>query len=231
MQKEHSISTHIDLRQTIIRSAETYLHHITASGQTTSPIKLRGTPVRVDEHVYLPLALRGGMEPNDLTINDKAAKIVAYNADKAMLKVRLDGEISADRIMALEVYSDISFLARRILNWAQAQDVEFTAGAVLSSLADQPILIPSASDEQRQAIEGVLSSPLAYVWGVPGAGKTSVVLAECIARRRQNQRCACRMHRPVYVGRWKGFTGRPHQQRTGSGAGSAAPHIGTGGLR
>lgn len=177
MQKEHSISTHIDLRQTIIRSAETYLHHITASGQTTSPIKLRGTPVRVDEHVYLPLALRGGMEPNDLTINDKAAKIVAYNADKAMLKVRLDGEISADRIKALEVYSDISFLARRILNWAQAQDVEFTAGAVLSSLADQPILIPSASDEQRQAIEGVLSSPLAYVWGVPGAGKTSVVLA------------------------------------------------------
>ena len=182
MQKEHSISTHIDLRQTIIRSAETYLHHITASGQTTSPIKLRGTPMRVDEHVYLPLALRGGMEPNDLTINDKAAKIVAYNADKAMLKVRLDGEISADRIKALEVYSDISFLARRILNWAQAQDVEFTAGAVLSSLADQPILIPSASDEQRQAIEGVLSSPLAYVWGVPGAGKTSVVLAECIAR-------------------------------------------------
>lgn len=182
MQKEHSISTHIDLRQIIIRSAETYLRHITATGQTTSPLKLWGTPVRSGEYVYLPLSLRGGIEPNDLTINDKAAKIVAYNADKVMLKVRLDGEISADRIKALEVYSDISFLARRVLNWAQGQDVEFTTGEVLSSLADQSMLIPSASDEQRRAIEGVLSAPLSYVWGVPGAGKTSVVLAECIAR-------------------------------------------------
>jgi len=172
----------MDIRSLMAQSAETYLRHITASGQTTSPIKLRGTPVRSGEYVYLPLSLRGGIEPTELSINDREAKIVAYNNDKAMLKVRLDGEISDVRITALEVRSDISFLARRILNWAQGQETKFAAGESIYDLANAPLHISAASEEQRRAIEGVLSSPLAYVWGVPGAGKTSVVLAECIAR-------------------------------------------------
>ena len=172
----------MDIRPFMAQSAETYLRHITASGQTTSPIKLRGTPVRSGEYVYLPLSLRGGMEPTELSINDREAKIVAYNNDKAVLKVRLDGEISDVRIKALEVCSDISFLARRILNWAQGQDTKFAAGESAYDLTDAPLQISAASDEQRRVIEGVLTSPLAYVWGVPGAGKTSVVLAECIAR-------------------------------------------------
>lgn len=167
--------------------------------------------------MYLPLSLRGGMEPTELSINDREAKIVAYNNDKAVLKVRLDGEISDVRIKALEVCSDISFLARRILNWAQGQDTKFAAGESAYDLTDAPLQISAASDEQRRAIEGVLSSPLAYVWGVPGAGKTSVVLAECIA--------------PKYVGRRKGFAGRPYQRRIGSGVGGSDPRAGTGGMR
>ena len=36
------------------------------------------------------------------------------------------------------------------------------------------------TDEQRRAVDTVLSSPLCYIWGAPGTGKTQFVLATCI---------------------------------------------------
>ena len=34
--------------------------------------------------------------------------------------------------------------------------------------------------EQSKAVEGVLASPISYVWGAPGTGKTRFVLARCV---------------------------------------------------
>lgn len=116
----------------------------------------------------------------------KHIKIEEYDADSHSLIVIPD----ADRRLLFErgnpqdwlVISDMKFLVRRVQEWYEVR------GGSIKFPTAPPKLIPewrdsiagSPSPEQMSALEVVLGSPVSYIWGAPGTGKTRYVLANAI---------------------------------------------------
>jgi len=84
--------------------------------------------------------------------------------------------------MPVFMESDLTFLVQRIKNWYEnygelvALPRGFGRGSVGLS-GENPIPL---SENQYEAAEVAMSSPLAYIWGAPGTGKTKHVLASCV---------------------------------------------------
>ena len=81
---------------------------------------------------------------------------------------------------AVYLEADLTFLVKRVMEWYKAYGnrVELPAsvsGCVLDP--DNPIAL---SDNQYDCAALAMSSPLAYIWGAPGTGKTRHVLASCV---------------------------------------------------
>lgn len=82
----------------------------------------------------------------------------------------------------IQIVSDLRFLIRRLGDFYQAHTFSF--------LPNPPIDIPplpdsfteQLSDEQLHAIDTVFTSPISYISGAPGTGKTKAVLSRCILR-------------------------------------------------
>ena len=82
----------------------------------------------------------------------------------------------------IQIVSDLRFLIGRLMKFYQAASFNFLP----PSPAELPQL-PNAftddlSDEQLQAINTVFTSPVSYISGAPGTGKTRAVLSRCILR-------------------------------------------------
>ena len=78
--------------------------------------------------------------------------------------------------------SDLTFLVQRIKKWYEKYGnlvaLPRRFGRNLIGLSgDNPIAL---SENQYEAAELAMSSPLAYIWGAPGTGKTKHVLASCV---------------------------------------------------
>lgn len=79
--------------------------------------------------------------------------------------------------------SDLTFLVKRVKNWYEKHGNKVTLPAALPGGKtcrldpDNPIPL---SDNQYQCAALAMSSPLVYVWGAPGTGKTKHVLASCV---------------------------------------------------
>lgn len=75
------------------------------------------------------------------------------------------------------------WLLRRLLEWIEQR------GATICPLEDLPGLQPppgchfpeGISQEQSEAVRAMLSNPLSYVWGPPGTGKSTWVLATAVS--------------------------------------------------
>lgn len=102
------------------------------------------------------------------------------------VKIRDNGNLienarffSADRI---KFVSDMRFLIRRLKAFYQQRTFSFSppAPAALPPLPEE--LLSGLSDEQLTAVEGVFESPVSYINGAPGTGKTNMVLSRCILR-------------------------------------------------
>jgi hypothetical protein len=75
---------------------------------------------------------------------------------------------------------DLTFLVRRVRDWY----TKFASRVKLPSVmpecpydAENPIAL---SRNQMECVNKALSSPLSYIWGAPGTGKTKHVLAACV---------------------------------------------------
>ncbi len=78
--------------------------------------------------------------------------------------------------------SDLTFLVQRIKKWYEKYGnlVALPRGSGVRPAglsADNPIAL---SDNQYEAASLAMSSPLSYIWGAPGTGKTKHVLASCV---------------------------------------------------
>ena len=78
--------------------------------------------------------------------------------------------------------SDMRFLIRRLKDYYSEHEINYHPAKPLPLPPSEINLMCDPSDEQRSAIHTVLSSPVSYVWGAPGTGKTNVVLASCLHR-------------------------------------------------
>lgn len=83
-------------------------------------------------------------------------------------------------VKAIRLVSDLYFLLERLQAWYEQN------GSLLSfppSGSNFPPVAASSiqlSEDQRQAVHTALSSPISYIWGAPGTGKTKAVLATCV---------------------------------------------------
>lgn len=73
------------------------------------------------------------------------------------------------------------WLVQRVLNWLEHRGTCIT-WPLRATVRPQPNLeqIPDADDEKTEAGQVILRSPLSYIWGPPGTGKTSHVLAPVV---------------------------------------------------
>lgn len=106
---------------------------------------------------------------------DDDDKFISIIPDEKHLK--LFENLSLNHIVAV---SDLKFLVKRVRDWYDKHQV--TSPAALP--APDSLVIPDfhlkASKQQMDAVLSVLTNSFTYVWGIPGSGKTSVVLALAI---------------------------------------------------
>ena len=84
--------------------------------------------------------------------------------------------------MPVFLENDLTFLVQRIKKWYEkhGKRVELprrTGPGAPGLSAENPIAL---SDSQYEASSVAMSSPLSYIWGAPGTGKTKHVLASCV---------------------------------------------------
>ncbi len=83
--------------------------------------------------------------------------------------------ITADRVFVL---SDRSSLILRVAEWYEENGTRLALLRRGAPSLTQKHLPAFLSEEQRAAVEGILSAPLSYIWGAPGTGKTKAVMAD-----------------------------------------------------
>lgn len=79
----------------------------------------------------------------------------------------------------LRIFSDLKFLVRNIRNFCMQDSLNL----MLPKQKPIPLKIKLDSyinQEQKEAINGIFTHSISYVWGISGSGKTQVVLFNCL---------------------------------------------------
>lgn len=131
--------------------------------------------------------------PDYVGISDKRfvdtepiVEVLGWNEEKRTLCVRLRPGDAAILQTAepdeLKVYSDLRFLVYRVKEWYRNYGgaLELPKAPPKVKPRDKLLIGAEPDASQRQAIKDIMLSPLRYIWGAPGTGKTRYVLAECI---------------------------------------------------
>lgn len=89
----------------------------------------------------------------------------------------------------IQIISDLRFLISRLKQFYLNNALCFAPPSPknVSSLPDQ--FTDGLSDEQLDAIELIFHSPVSYISGAPGTGKTKAVLSRCILRYLFSEKC------------------------------------------
>lgn len=123
---------------------------------------------------------------NGVLLEEHAFSFISYDEKTQSLKLRPNDELFPDfsNLAAKDiiVISDLRFLIKRVWDW----HIENSFNLCLPKRAS--VLKPPASfegtrspsDNQKEAIENIFTSPFSYIWGPPGTGKTTVVLSQSI---------------------------------------------------
>ncbi|MBQ6823444.1 MAG: AAA family ATPase [Clostridia bacterium] len=95
--------------------------------------------------------------------------------------------LNADPKQVFFVY-DLRFLITRVSNWYRDFGDRLGLPSNLPATFLSAHYDPTSSEEQRKAIDAILSHPFTYIWGAPGTGKTQFVLAQCLLHYVQAQK-------------------------------------------
>lgn len=85
---------------------------------------------------------------------------------------------------------DLKFLVERIQKWYENNKYEIKLSERTNETKCNSVIYPPNADEdQRRAIHTTLYSPVSYIWGAPGTGKTRYVLSysvlSCVASEKR----------------------------------------------
>jgi len=183
-----------DFRQLAQRSASQYYDYLKKHNKGIAEVKVSHIR-KQGRDVYLTLL--GALSPASMDsiqlqfhgdrYPTEKIRPIGYWSEDSVLILNPDREIfdilptgDCERI---SVVSSLLFLVERVEEWYENH-------ASPLSLPTRPpaVSVPlfhemaggSPSDDQYTAVRGVLSSPLSYVWGAPGTGKTRYVLSNCV---------------------------------------------------
>lgn len=99
-------------------------------------------------------------------------------APKEELAAHIEASISSKEPVILE--TDLTFLVKRVLHWYEkhGDKVRLPSKQPVCALdPDNPI---SLSENQYNCARLAMTTPLSYIWGAPGTGKTKHVLTSCV---------------------------------------------------
>ncbi|MDR0930373.1 MAG: AAA family ATPase [Clostridiales bacterium] len=132
-----------------------------------------------------------GLEIFEQEIEPADFKVLNYDDKQNIMQLRLKCKDAQSYITQLNekknahgdimVISDLKFLVKRVQTWFEdyGDDIMFPDKPKKHDNLDY-LSKMNLSDEQKQAVDHVLSNPFSYVWGGPGTGKTQKVLAASV---------------------------------------------------
>lgn len=182
----------MNYQETAIKSAEIYYQFLTDHGLGADEYRVLAIEVK---GVYCILSLSCKLKSPDtveIKIDNKKytqeqIKPVEYNKLRRTLKVRPSlpeyfNDLAQAKHHHVLIISDLRFLVKRVENWYRTYGEKLELPVEYPQMDDWDFDIPgqTPSDDQRNAIRGALSTPISYIWGAPGTGKTRFVLARCI---------------------------------------------------
>lgn len=97
----------------------------------------------------------------------------------SILAYLLDNNYKKQVPTYLRIFSDLKFLVRNIRDFCMQDSLEL----MLPKQKPIPLKIKLDSyinKEQKEAINGIFTHSISYVWGISGSGKTQVVLFNCL---------------------------------------------------
>lgn len=113
-------------------------------------------------------------------------QIVETNRKEKYLRIipdrTLEKYLSSSEINDIELIIDLKFLVKNVGSFYQRYGncISFPTSTNNIPYVEDSKLEDKPSKEQSKAVEGVLASPISYIWGAPGTGKTRFVLARCV---------------------------------------------------
>ncbi len=179
-----------------IAGADAYLNFLVANNRGIQEIGLvRIEQVSSGERLCFKLVLQARLfNPETISVRlsppgrdygPKDFKVIEYDADaKCLLIETQNTALNLEQIPASEVkvISDLRFLVRNVKDWFQQHGREVTMPSQGQTNRDALGVDSSLPLEacQKEAIRVSLGSPLTYIWGPPGTGKTRHVLAAAV---------------------------------------------------
>ena len=189
------------LKEEAIRSAQIYLDYLTAHrdegmGMVRARVRgIQGSLLSGEMVLFTDRVIRSGdglaMRIGG-TLYENSSDVTHFRVlSIARRKVTIEPstelaehmEIAVDSGEPVFLETDLTFLVRRVIDWYRVygERVELPSaspGVKACALdSDNPIAL---SENQYECAELAMTSPLAYIWGAPGTGKTKHVLASCV---------------------------------------------------
>lgn len=116
---------------------------------------------------------------------DEQFKIVSYDEENKVLQISANNEYKKLLLSAtskeVEIVVDLTFLIKNVQRFYEQYGNQLyfphkinNVPMCTDNLKNKP------SEEQLAVIQGALNTPMSYIWGAPGTGKTRFVLSDCI---------------------------------------------------
>lgn len=174
-----------DLTDLLIDSARVYYRYLDDRGLGVEKIRVRSFAfegqklyITLGQKLFNTEGLLLRCKGRDYFVNDEdGIAFVSYDEQKQILI--LDFLIDSKDFKEFELMSDLKFLVKNVERFFETYSIALPDRFPLT-LDIKEIPEERLSQEQMQAMEVIFNSPLSYVWGAPGSGKTQRVLFESL---------------------------------------------------
>ncbi|MEJ5049308.1 AAA domain-containing protein [Chryseobacterium culicis] len=190
-----------EIREIAIDSCKTYyeyLHHNNKGIQEVDVFDLEYLPgkntvikLRLSAKLFDTEAVFFRNFRNNKDYDPTDIKIIEYDNDKNILLIKPSENILSDFIGLhkndLKVVSDLKFLVERVKDWYVHNGSKLSLPTRVSKYSEDFQNIDffqeknlQPSENQKQSLKNIFTTPFSYVWGAPGTGKTQFVLAYAV---------------------------------------------------
>lgn len=195
--EQPSCMDYAEFRPLMAASANMYLEYIKekqgyAGKKVISVIEISPVPSNPSDYYFVTTEKVTHADDCQVWINDEYVSsikiLTVMQPRRGMHAIRVCDEknilhqhprISPDDV---KIVSDLTFLIARLDRFYKAHSFSFQPPAPQELPPLDPKFTEALSEEQLAAVDGVFSSPVSYVSGAPGTGKTRMVLSRCVLR-------------------------------------------------
>ncbi|MBO5898443.1 MAG: hypothetical protein J6R04_05480 [Clostridia bacterium] len=188
----------MDIENLIIQSTNQYLEYLRNQNKGKNYIYLRNIGRKAEKNIFVlfldapliavddfQISYRFPDQREYMSLDRSDYQVLGY--DDVSKRLLISPVAGCDLFQKLpydsfRIESDMTFLIANLQKWFKNHPgkIHYPPNPICD-FTNEPF--PSSlSDEQINAVKSCLRSPLSYVWGAPGTGKTRAVLSQCILK-------------------------------------------------